>query len=818
MEFSMLAPQLRWALDRLLIRLFSDQWREMRVSSEHTTGFLDKLDSELERIRNWSIELEKGEKVFKSELQSARKNLEDIAAISFRPSRELEEYSAPSSLSHGAMPISTSSSQPPSTPGVAKAEKHGWLFLKTVSGKPARTTWVRRWVFVRSGILGWLTQNTRTGGVEESEQIGVLLCSMRPAPQEERRFCFEVMTKDSNMVLQAETNAELAEWFQVLERAKSAVLDDQGVGPPSSAQQASRDAAFAISPPSAVAFAAKSPETPGHTGLEDGGANLADRASSLLVSDWELRSNLEVSSRRSTASDKEGDSVRDSASRIIQKLDLHRKTAAGSQLASGLPGGSPLAGAAPSGAARASFMSAGYGNNSALAALGSNLLAYTGAAELAPINTSAVNQGFQRGSLERITTLAPATLTVPPAPTNLSKTVVMVSGERTSEGRPYDGSSGIPSGMLANFWGTVTSPLVNRLGREPADHGKPESAESDDPAKDAHGDMNVLSGDNTTTSSVSPSRLPNRSRRNTLPSGGPGPTVPQTGSPPEEYPANYPISLRVQDAQFKLLFPGTTAPEKLVLVFRATWNPNQQQEFPGRVYVTSSSIHFYSHHLGLVLLSSVSLASIDDVTSASGKDFDFLYLHLKDGSNPAGYTRITIKNFLENLRLLQRRLNLLVRNMQTDRSLDLEGVMREFLAMEHDAPPDSPSLESWEAVSTGAMSDDGTWRGRGGEARKERDLHASVRIDRTLDNGADVGPATKETTRLKLPAEPVVHVPKDIDRIAQQKEYSISAKALFHVIFGDRSTVFHALYLGRRAQRKLGRRPIFLDEDWGNMC
>ena len=817
MEFSMLAPQLRWALDRLLIRLFSDQWRETRVSSEHTTGFLGKLDSEVERIRNWSIELEKGEKVFKSELQSARKNLEDIAAVSFRPSRELEEYSAPNSLGHGAVPVSTPSAQPPSTPSLVKAEKHGWLFLKTVSGKPARTAWVRRWVFVRSGILGWLTQNTRTGGVEESEQIGVLLCSMRPAPQEERRFCFEVMTKDSNMVLQAETNAELAEWFQVLERAKEAVLDDQGVGPPSSAQQASRDAAFAISPPSAVAFAAKPPETSGHAGLEDG-ANLADRASSLLVSDWELRSNLDVTSRRSTASDKEGDSVRDSASRIIQKLDLHRKSAAGSQLASGAPGGSPLAGSAPPGAARASFMSAGYGNNSALAALGSNLLAYTGAVESAPISTSAVNQGFQRATLERVTSLAPATLTVPPAPTNLSKTVVMVSGERTSEGRPYDGSTGIPSGMLANFWGTVTSPLVNRLGREPADHGKPESAESDVPAKGARGDMNALSGENTTTSSVSPSRPPDRSRRNTVPSGGPGPTVPQTGSPADEYPANYPMSLRVQDAQFKLLFPGTTSPAKLVLVFRATWNPNQQQEFPGRVYVTSSSIHFYSHHLGLVLLSSVSLASIDDVTSASGKDFDYLYLHLKDGSNPAGYTRITIKNFLENLRLLQRRLNLVVRNIQTDRSLDLEGVMREFLAMEDDAPPDSPSLESWEAVSTGAMSDDGTWRSRGGDARKERDLHTSVRIDRTLDNGADVGAATKGTTRLKLPAEPVVYVPKDIDRVAQQKEYSISAKALFHVIFGDRSTVFHALYLGRRAQRKRGPQPTPLDKKWGKTC
>lgn len=85
------------------------------------------------------------------------------------------------------------------------AEKQGWLFLRTMTGRPARTVWSRRWFFVKSGIFGWLIQGTRSGGVEESDRTGVLLCSVRPAFQEERRFCLEVKTKDQSIILQAET-------------------------------------------------------------------------------------------------------------------------------------------------------------------------------------------------------------------------------------------------------------------------------------------------------------------------------------------------------------------------------------------------------------------------------------------------------------------------------------------------------------------------------------------------------------------------------------------------------------------------------------
>ena len=175
------------ALDKMLVKVFSDQWREMRAR-DNISGSNGRWTSDIERVRGWSCEMEVGEKGFKRELLNARKQIEDNAEIAMRPSRELEDYSVAST---SVFP-SVNNLQAPGAAGAAKAEKQGWLNLRTLTGKPSRTVWVRRWFFVKNGIFGWLVQGSRSGGVEESERIGVLLCSVRQAVSEDRRFCFEV--------------------------------------------------------------------------------------------------------------------------------------------------------------------------------------------------------------------------------------------------------------------------------------------------------------------------------------------------------------------------------------------------------------------------------------------------------------------------------------------------------------------------------------------------------------------------------------------------------------------------------------------------
>jgi BAR domain of APPL family len=154
LDFCLLAPQLRFAVDKLLVRVSTDQWREIKRSRDMTGGAFMKYSSELDRIKGWSKEMEAGESVFRRELQVARREIAEATAAASRPSRELEDYSVSTVAFLGSGP-SVKVQQHKSG---SRSEKQGWLFLRTISGKPARTIWVRRWFYVKSGIFGWLVQ------------------------------------------------------------------------------------------------------------------------------------------------------------------------------------------------------------------------------------------------------------------------------------------------------------------------------------------------------------------------------------------------------------------------------------------------------------------------------------------------------------------------------------------------------------------------------------------------------------------------------------------------------------------------------------
>ena len=113
-----------------------------------------KYSGELDRIKGWSREMEAGESVFRKELQVARREIAETAAAASRPSRELEDYNVSTVAFLGSGP----SVKVQQHKFGSRSEKQGWLFLRTISGKPARTVWVRRWFYVKSGIFGWLVQ------------------------------------------------------------------------------------------------------------------------------------------------------------------------------------------------------------------------------------------------------------------------------------------------------------------------------------------------------------------------------------------------------------------------------------------------------------------------------------------------------------------------------------------------------------------------------------------------------------------------------------------------------------------------------------
>ncbi|KAF1952064.1 hypothetical protein CC80DRAFT_596958 [Byssothecium circinans] len=770
MDFCVLAPQVRVTLDKILVKIIGEQWRDMKTARETSPKSFGAWNNDVERVRGWSKQIEEGERVFKRELHLARQQIESSAEQSARPSRDLDFYST-STVPYLSTQAASSANLPsPAKPDPAseKAEKQGWLFQRTITGKPARTYWVRRWFFVKHGIFGWLTQGTRTGAVEESEKIGVLLCGIRPAFQEERRFCFEVKTKDTTILLQADTQNDLTEWISSFEVAKRKALEDtKDAGAPGSV-----DAAFSISPPVAPEFAAKTSD--GHAGHPSDDISALDRAETLAIpapDGLATRPSFDVT-RRSTALDREGEgSRRDHAARIMEKLDLTRKSTVGPQ----------LSGSNPSSASGgiASLISA------SLASASHNIV------QVGQIQAPAPGLPDTRlvmGQTLPFSSLAPSTLANPPAPTNLSKAAVAVSGER---GLGIGKSGNMPGGLMANLWGSVNWGYVNRLARE--DDSTVRDRSTTDPISPILRSSTLDPFEASEASSGNPSpgtaTPTNAAHRKTMSLGGPASSItPKSSASPEEFPNYYPLALRMQDAQFRILFPTVPRVEKLVLVFRAVWNPTEQQEFPGRVYVTAKDIYFYSNHLGLVLITGVSMASIDEVTAAPGKDCDFLFLHFKTSKREDGATRITIKTFLEPLKLLQRRLNFLVRNATTGEH-DLEEVVKRLIKLEASDADHSPEAE-WEDVSLYTPMDPGY----GG-----RDLKTSLRIDGNL-----FGPQrgdTKNATKFKLPSQPVVFAPKDMTEVAVEKDYDISAKGLFHILFGDKSAVFQMLYRERWAQR-----------------
>ena len=798
LDFCLLAPQLRYTIDKLLVRVSSDQWRDMKRAREIGGANFAKWSTEMDRVRGWSKEMEAGEGNFRRELQIARREIAEAASQASKPSRELEDYNLSTVAFLGSKGPSAVN-LPSQGKDSERSEKQGWLFIRTISGKPARTVWIRRWFYVQNGIFGWLVQGIQSGGVEESEKIGVLLCNVRPAVQEERRFCFEVKTKNQAILVQAETQGQLIEWLGAFEVAKKKALAASANNDYS--YPGGVDPAFAITPPSIPEFAAKS--TDGHFahGSDDLAGAGFERSGTLPVpgpdlNNLAIRSSFDVNGpRRSVTTREEGESSRDHAARIMHKLDLHRKSVV-------TPDSSSQIASPASAGGIASLISASH-----------NILpVYAGAPSILQAGPNSSKVSIVPPFLEsQACTLAPSTLANPPAPTNLSKSAVIVSGERGIEIGRSDATGGMPSGIMANLWGSSNWGYINRLEKgeiksssntdisvlaspdvRPLDPSAKTRNDENRKPDSGPSELNLASSQTSTDALIVPAPTSHRKAMNIDVEASQFHT--QSSAAAEVFPNNYPLALKTQEAQFRMLFPNVSRSDKLLLVFRATWNPNEQQEFPGRVYVTRNDVYFYSHHLGLVLISSIRIENISEVTAAPGKDCDFIFLHLREDVSKSGFTRITIKTFLEPLRLLQSRLNFLIDISQSEEPMSLENIIATLIKMETDDPTRSPSMESWEDVSVNTPFDDGTATGR---SRKHHDLRAGIHVER----GLHIGKAHKEVTKFQLPSQPVIYEPGDMQRKVVERQFDISPKALFHVMFGDKSALFQLLYHERRAQR-----------------
>ncbi|KAB8068321.1 hypothetical protein BDV29DRAFT_71783 [Aspergillus leporis] len=772
MDFSVQAPQVRNGLDRLLVGVSFDQWREFKTFHLINGAGFAKYSHEMDRIKGWALEMDASERTSKRELLSARKEIEEAAEMVARPSRELDDYSVSTVPYLGSRPLSMLNMTKEARP-----EKQGWVYLRTLYGKPTRTNWVKRWIFLKNGIFGCLVQGPRTGGVEESERIGVLLCSIRAAFQEERRFCFEVKTKSNSVMLQAETQKELMEWISAFEAAKRKALENPASTDLSvSGKVTVQDPAFAISQPPAPEFTADpSDSLIPHSSDEH---SSSDRNGMLPLPERDpaaLRNSSDIS-RRLTSLDPES-SPREHTSRIIQKLDLHRKSNNSVQPSNSIPG---------AGGGIASLISASHNT-----LISGNALPSNATENVANRGRSMTNR------FDPPTTLAPPTLANPPAPTSMSKAAVIVSNERGIGLGHSDKTGGMPSGMMANLWGSSNWSFMNRFEIERMGISEtvqdPRSPSS--PLTDSSKPILAVEANSPSSPLSKQQKLGPRHRQTVSLDGNASQVQRAILGVTHEYPSYYPQQLKIQDAQFRLLFPNVKREDPLVMVFRATIAMSDQQEFPGRAYVTTRDLYFYSHYFGLVLTTSVSLEGIKEVTAAAGRDSDFLFLHTvpKPGEDTPG--RVTVKTFLEPVKLLQRRLNFLIDDVTAVEPLGLEAIFNTLIKMETDAAR-TPSADSWEEVAV-----DDKISGEDVETHGPRkDLRPAIYIEKGLDMNSKKGSNGKDVMKFRLPTQAVQYVPQGNLHLAAEKVFDLSPKAIFHILFGDKSAVWQLLLHQRRAR------------------
>ncbi|VUC28306.1 unnamed protein product [Clonostachys rosea] len=743
MDYCQLAPQVRFTMDKLLVKVSNEAWKEMKKGRDAATS-ATRFEQEMERVRGWAKEMETSEGIFRRELQIARRDLGENAMTGCKPSRELEDYSTSTVPFLGSRgPVSM---QPKDSQAVI-SEKQGWLFLRTLSGKPARHNWVRRWYYCRDKVFGWLIPGPL--GVVQGDEIGVLLCNARPAVSEDRRFCFEVKTKSQSLLLQAETQNELTEWLEVFEFMKKKAFEssmDRDLN-----ASGNLDPAFSVTPPGIPEFSARTLDA--HLKLGEEPIPPPERAGTLPVPSPDLtlsnRPSFDVNgtlTRRSITALKqdlareEGESGREHAARIIQRLDLHRKATFGAGAEAALASSSGSAGGL------ASLMSASH----------AMLPSHAGSNSPKQSTTRLPSVDTQGG------TLAPLTLAKPPAVTNLSRTAVLTAAQRAASSSQ---KKVLPS-VLANYWGTN---VYNEI--QVSDEPVLPRIDDDDP-------VGVVVS--TAQSDSLDQAVQDKQAKDPL-------------------PLHYPPELRFQNAQFRLLFPNVPTGENLVLVFRAAWSSSSAgvSKSPGlagdgRIYVTPDNMYFYGQQMGLVSAYRLSLDTISEVTAAPGRECDYIYLHFgQNESNDTGFTRLTIKIFLDELRVLHARLNLLVDDLQAEEPMETEALISALIQIEKEEfERPSPGAESWEEVPGDTPIDNGTIGGRPVRERSFRE--ATPRI---------LSGSRFASAKLQLPLHPVVYEPEDMKELATERHFEISAKSCFHVLFGDKSFVFPKLYFEHRAQQ-----------------
>ncbi|KAI7870123.1 hypothetical protein BDF14DRAFT_144215 [Spinellus fusiger] len=218
---------LRSLLEHCLVEHFSNALTiSTNVAYEKSTT--KNINKVLKDWRQWLVENKQTCMYQLQHYEYARKKLQNNYIDQIEPSHDLEYYKdirMRKILSDYGNNDKTES-------------KWGYLFLK----RSTHIEWTCKWVFLHGGYVGFcgFTRNNHTDGVVLEERMPVMLCTMRYATENERRFCFEIKCNNTTYTLNAETLQDMKAWMLALEKNKAILTQKNSMSPRRSSSQISQ--------------------------------------------------------------------------------------------------------------------------------------------------------------------------------------------------------------------------------------------------------------------------------------------------------------------------------------------------------------------------------------------------------------------------------------------------------------------------------------------------------------------------------------------------------------------------------------------------
>ena len=154
-----------------------------------------------------------------NDLNRARQNSEEGAIKMYTPSSDLKDFD-PSTLSDDNILLNNNNSL---------LEKHGWVFIKSQKLNSKGEVWIKRWMFIKNGVFGFLSISQDGQYVQESDKIGVLLINIKYLPSEDRKFCFKIQSDLTNLNIQVETINDLKSWLTVFNNNQILAKDENNL-------------------------------------------------------------------------------------------------------------------------------------------------------------------------------------------------------------------------------------------------------------------------------------------------------------------------------------------------------------------------------------------------------------------------------------------------------------------------------------------------------------------------------------------------------------------------------------------------------------